>query len=243
MPRPSQPVSLTTSQFDHEVIYPQREHPHNRKLMVVLHGRGDSLRPFRQLNEELGLSNIHYLLLNAPRRYLDGYTWYAFPPKQRLGVLKARKKLFALMCELEQQGWRSEDIYFFGFSQGCLVSCDFAMNYPKRLGGVVGVSGYIYFFKGWVRRLPAAAFATPWLVTHGTGDDALALTESKRDIRTIQAAGLRVAWVEFDKGHEIEPSQEIPLIRRWLLARFAGQRFSRSEANPRVARARGKKLK
>ena len=188
--------------------------------MIILHGRGDSLMPFREFDDELQAWEMNYLLINAPRKYLDGFTWYAFPPNQARGVLGARAKLHLLMEELEAQGWETRDIFLFGFSQGCLVSCDFGMNYKKPLGGIIGVSGYIYFFNNWQKRLPEEAFRTPWLISHGRQDEDLLLEETYPSVIAMQKAGLPIDWMEFNKEHEIDDRVELPQIRKWLRAHY-----------------------
>lgn len=112
--------------------------------MIVLHGKGDSIRPFRKFDQELQIPEMNYLLINAPKKFLDGFSWYGDPPFQKDGVLKIRDKMFLLLQELEEQGWKSENIFLFGFSQGCLVSSDIALNYPKKLGGSSSVSADIF---------------------------------------------------------------------------------------------------
>jgi phospholipase/carboxylesterase len=206
-----------TQEFDHEFIPAARRIRKTReKLIVVLHGRGDSLVPFRDLQEELGLKEANLLLLNAPRKYLDGYTWYAFPPHQAPGILKARTKLFRMMMELENQGWQSKDIFFFGFSQGSLITCDFGMNYPQPLAGLIGISGYVYFFPNWKKKLPQAAYQTPWLLTHGVNDTALDIKTSRRHAQKLIDCGLPLKWLEFQKDHEIEAEEEVPMIRQFV---------------------------
>jgi phospholipase/carboxylesterase len=205
------------NEFEYELILASKP---KKKLMIVLHGRGDSLRPFRDFDEELKVPGLNYLLINAPRKYETGFTWYAFPPHQAKGVLLARKKLMKMMAELEKQGWKSRDIFFLGFSQGALVSCDFGMHYPKQLGGIIGISGYIYFFNNWRRSLQSSAFRTPWLLTHGKRDDALAIEETRRDVARLKDAGIRVQWKEFNKEHEIEETRELPFLRRWIQSKM-----------------------
>ncbi len=190
------------------------------KLMLVLHGRGDSIRPFYSFDEELKVPEMNYLLINAPRKFLDGYTWYGEPPYQKDGVLKIRSKLFDLLHELENQGWKSENIFLFGFSQGCLISADVGLNYPKKLAGVVGISGYFHFFPRWKTNLAPEAEKTPWLFTHGYQDDVLPLAETKFGVTKLQEAGLDVEWVELDKEHVLE-EKEYPVIRRWIKERLS----------------------
>ena len=208
-------MRVSTEQFDYEFI-PARTRASTSPLMIVLHGRGDSLKPFRGFAQELGISQINLLLLNAPRRYAGGYTWYAFPPNQARGVLEARSRLTFLMDELEEQGIPSSRVFLFGFSQGCLVSCDFGLHYDKPLAGIIGVSGYLYFFDGWHRRIPRAAFKTPWLLTHGTRDEALDIDVTRQQVAQLKSRGLPVNWCEYDKDHEIDEVREIPRIRDFI---------------------------
>lgn len=184
------------------------------KLMIVLHGKGDSIKPFRAFDEELGVKQLNYLLVEAPNKFLGGYSWYGDPPYQKYGVLKLREKMMQLMTEVEMQGWKPENIFLFGFSQGCLVSADIAMNYPKKLAGVVGISGYFHFFPRWKKAMKDNR-KTPWLLTHGSKDDVLPIETTKFGIEKLRSAGLKVDFVESKKKHVLE-DEEYPIIRKWV---------------------------
>ncbi|MFN8845209.1 MAG: alpha/beta hydrolase [Bdellovibrionales bacterium] len=187
----------------------------SRKIMIVFHGRGDSLKPFKKFQEELNLDNINYLLLNAPRKYLGGFSWYGEPPFERQGVLKIRQRVFQLLKELEDSGWNSQDIFLLGFSQGCLVSADVGLNYEKKLGGVVGVSGYFHFFPRWRNQLTQKSRQTPWLFTHGKKDEILDFKETHHGVEKLKSEGLNVSWVLSEKKH-IFSEQDYPIIRKWV---------------------------
>lgn len=189
------------------------------KLMIVLHGRGDSIRPFYSFNQELNIPEMNYLLLNAPRKFLGGYTWYGEPPYQAQGVLRIREKIFDLLNDLELQGWKSENIFLFGFSQGCLISADIGMNYPKKLGGILGISGYFNFYPRWKNSLSEEAKGTPWFFTHGHQDDILPIEDTKYGVTKLRQAGLKVEWVEMEKDHSLLES-EYPIIKKWVREQF-----------------------
>lgn len=189
-------------------------------LMIVLHGRGDSLEPFTEFDNELKIPELNFLLLNAPRKFMDGFSWYGEPPYQAQGVLKIREKIFDLLSELESQGWKSENIFLFGFSQGCLISADIAMNYPKKFAGVVGISGYFNFFPQWRNNLALESKMTPWLFTHGHKDDVLPLDETKFGVDKLKDAGLVIEWIELEKDHSLQ-EEEYPIIRRWIRQQIA----------------------
>lgn len=193
----------------------------SEKLMIVLHGKGDSIRPFRHFDEEMGVPEMNYLLLNAPKKFLDGYSWYGDPPYEREGVLKVRGKLMQLLTQLEMQGWKSDNIFLFGFSQGCLISADIGLNYPKRLGGIVGISGYFHFYPRWRQQLSEEALRTPWVFTHGRQDDVLKIDETKHGVEKLRDAGFDVNWIELDKDHVLT-DEEMPMIRKWVRDHLKG---------------------
>ncbi len=186
----------------------------SERLMIVLHGKGDSTKPFLAFDKELRIPDMNYLLLNAPKKYLDGYSWYGDGEFQKGGVLKIRAKMLRLLSELEAQGWKPENIFLFGFSQGCLVSADVAMNYPKKLGGVVGISGYFHFFPRWKKGLKKNK-KTPWLLTHGSKDDVLPIEDTEFGIEKLRSAGMKVDFIQSDKKHVFK-EEEYPLIRKWV---------------------------
>jgi phospholipase/carboxylesterase len=187
----------------------------SEKLMIVLHGKGDSLKPFQDFNCELEIENMNFLVLNAPRKYMGGYSWYGDPPFQHTGVLKIREKMFKLLDELKELGWKPENIYLFGFSQGCLVSCDLALHYPQKLGGVIGISGYFHFYPRWKQNVSTAVRKTPWLLTHGRRDEVLPIDETKYGVEKLRQMGLQIDWIESDKEHVLEET-EYPIIRQWV---------------------------
>lgn len=192
-----------------------------RKLLVVLHGRGDSPAGFAWLPKALGLRAFTYLFLQAPDPYHGGYSWYELPPDQGPGILRSRAALFATLDEVRAQGWESSDVILFGFSQGCLMSLDVGLRYPHPLGGVIGVSGYLFFEERVEAEAVPAAFEMPWLLTHGTHDDVLPIERTRAHARLLQAAGLPLEWREFPKAHTIDPAFELSLYRDWLTQRLA----------------------
>ena len=208
------------------------------KLMVVLHGRGDSLRPFLQLPEELNLPEMNYLFLNAPRKYDKGFTWYGEEPNHAKGIMRSRSKLHHLMEELETQGWNSEDIYLFGLSQGCLMACDLVMTYDRKFAGVLGISGYVWFFPRWKSKFSQTALKTPWIMTHGFDDEDIPIEQTRAQVKKLQKNGIPVEWLEMKKGHEVETDFEAPILGEWVRLQYAksSRRKRRSVArrNPAI---------
>jgi phospholipase/carboxylesterase len=191
----------------------------SRRLLVVLHGLGDSLEGFTWMPHMLRLPWLNYLLVNAPQRYFIGYAWYDLEDPQP-GVLEGRERLRRLFAELGAQGWPSADTVLFGFSQGCLMALDFALRYEGALAGVVGVSGYAFGLERLPAELHPRARQQAWLVTHGSYDELLPIARTRAQMEQLRALGVPIEWHEFPKAHTIDPDHELALLRDWIAARW-----------------------
>lgn len=201
-----------TSEFYSEFIPSAKP---SKKLMLVLHGKGDSTRPFRKFNEEIGIAQMNYLLLNAPRKYLNGFSWYGDPPFQAGAVPKMRQRLQRVIDDLVAQGWKTSDIFVFGFSQGCLIGADLVLHDHRDFAGFVGVSGYFHFYPGWRKTLEQKSHKTPWVLFHGQGDRILPIEDTRYGARKLASLGVQIEWTESTKGHSMD-QDEADLIHEWL---------------------------
>lgn len=198
------------------------EDPKSRRLWIMLHGLGDSVEGYRWLPGTFRLPWMNYLLVNAPDDYYGGFSWFEFDDHgtadvMRPGVERSRALLFQLLEAQRAAGFPTEETILGGFSQGCLMSLDAAARYPHRLAGVVGISGYVCEPEKLVRELSPVAKQQRFLVTHGTYDPLLPLTETRAQIELLQRIGLDIRWHEFRKEHTIAGQAEIDLIRDFVV--------------------------
>jgi phospholipase/carboxylesterase len=190
----------------------------SRRLMVMLHGLGDSIEGYRWLPEAMNLPWLNYLLVNAPDEYYGGYAWFDLNDIAP-GVQRSRKLLFELLDDLNARGFPAEQITFGGFSQGCLMAIDVGLRYPRRFAGVVGISGWMFELEKLVRELPPVARQQRLLMTHGTGDPLIPIDPVRGQIPVLKDAGINVEWREFEKVHTIA-EEEIALTRDFVRAGY-----------------------
>jgi phospholipase/carboxylesterase len=202
----------------HSELIPARD-KNSRRLMVMLHGLGDSLEGYRWFPEALNLPWLNYLLVNAPDEYYGGYSWFDYPGDISPGIVRSRKLLFDLLDGLRAKNIAPEDITLGGFSQGCLMTIDVGLRYPHRLAGLVGISGWVFELEQFKDPLPMAR-QQRLLVTHGKFDELLPFEAVRDQIRTLKSAGLNIEWHEFAKGHTIQGEAEIAVIREFVRAGY-----------------------
>ncbi|KAJ0402254.1 hypothetical protein P43SY_008246 [Pythium insidiosum] len=150
-----------------------------QNLVVLLHGRGDSCRPFAQLARSMALPQTACVALQAPEQLPFGLgpTWYhdldddcnvlsaSTPHERRSRSLSATAGGFlarVLAALRDEYRWPLDRVFLMGFAQGACVAWHAALTLRQRLGGVVLVGG------GAVRgpheaELPAVVPETPAL--------------------------------------------------------------------------------
>ncbi|MCD6338608.1 MAG: serine esterase [Verrucomicrobia bacterium] len=197
------------------VLIPAHEHG-SRRLLVVLHGLGDSVEGYRWMPREMGLPWLNYLLVNAPDEYYGGYSWYDIYEDPDPGVQRSRRLLFELLDKLPERDFPHEQVMMFGFSQGCVLTIETAARYPRRLAGFVGVSGYVHGAEELIRELSPVAREQRILMTHGTRDPLIPIAPVRVQVERLRNAGMQIEWREFTKAHEIAGWEELELIRQFI---------------------------
>lgn len=191
----------------------------SRRLMIMLHGLGDSMEGYRWWPEVMGLPWMNYLLVNAPDEYYSGYSWFDIDD-QAPGVLRSRKLLFDLLDDSRAAKFPAEQITLGGFSQGCLMTMDVGLRYPHRLAGLVGISGWVFELEKTVQELSPVARQQRALMTHGTCDPLVPIDRVRPQIPQLKAAGINVDWREFNKVHTIHGEIEMAVIRDFVRAGY-----------------------
>jgi len=189
----------------------------------MLHGLGDSIEGYRWVPEALNLPWLNYLLVNAPDEYYGGYSWYDFAGDIAPGVARSRGLLFELLEAQRGRGFPTEQTVLGGFSQGCLMAMEVGLRYPHRFACIVGISGYICDPEKLLEELSPVAMQQRILMTHGLVDPMLPFAQTREQVNLLKAAGLRIEWHEFMKGHTIAGEQELEVVRGFVGAGYAAK--------------------
>ncbi|MCF6243795.1 MAG: serine esterase [Sulfurovum sp.] len=183
----------------------------SNKLIVVLHGRGGKSEDFSWIPETFDFDDMHYLLLDAPNTYEEGYSW-CHDLQSMQNISKLLTKTFDILYAKDFDASQS---FLIGFSQGALLTFEFGARYPKKMAGYIAMSGYLYNPEHILKETPATLKNANWLCTHGTKDEALDYHKTKEQIKILQKGGFTITFESFDKAHEIT-KEEITMIYQWI---------------------------
>jgi phospholipase/carboxylesterase len=204
----------------HSELIPAAEQG-SRRLMVMLHGLGDSIEGYRWLPEAMRLPWLNYLLVNAPDEYYGGYSWFDYPDNLAPGVMRSRQLLFGLLDSLEAKGFPLAQTTLGGFSQGSLMTVDVGLRYPHKLAGLVGISGWVFEVEKLLKELSPVALEQRLLITHGKFDPLIPFAPVCEQVNRLKSAGFQVEWHEFAKDHTIAGEQELSVIRKFVQAGYS----------------------
>ena len=182
----------------------------------MLHGLGDSIEGYRWMSEALKLPWLNFLLVNAPDKYYEGFSWFDYPDNMGPGILRSRKSLFGLLDDLRAKGFPPEQIMLGGFSQGGLMTVDVGLRYPYRLAGLVDISGWVFEIENLLKELSPVAREQRLLITHGPFDPVIPFDPVREQANALKVAKLKVEWHQFPKGHTIYGEDEISVIREFV---------------------------
>ena len=193
----------------------------SRRLLIALHGLGDSPAGYRWMPDELTLPEMNYLLVRAPDSYYEGFSWFDIYGEAAPGIERSRKLLFELLDTQAQSGFPTSETILFGFSQGCLLTADVGFRYPHQFAGLVAISGWVHEPERLLKELSPVAREQRMLFTHGIHDPMVPCAKVREQVKALSAAGLNIEWREFAKAHTIAGREELDFIRTFITSGFS----------------------
>ncbi|MCS3531370.1 alpha/beta hydrolase [Chryseobacterium sp. JUb7] len=111
------------------------------KALIMIHGRGGSAQDILSLSQHL---NVNDYALLAPQA--TNGTWYPFsfmaPVKQNEPWLSSAVETIEKTVKTAiEAGIKTENIYFFGFSQGACLTLEFLARNAQQFGGAAAIIG------------------------------------------------------------------------------------------------------
>jgi phospholipase/carboxylesterase len=185
--------------------------------LVLLHGyamRPADLAPFAH---SLGIPALFLFPQGPHTSPMGGHAWWEVDLGAReaaissgprdlaedspSGLPRARERLEAFLCAVAAK-YPSPKRVLGGFSQGGMLSLDYALHGSEPLDALALLSASRLAFSEWLpRRERLRDF--PVFLSHGSTDGDLAFAAGERLRDFVLESSARVTWVPFEGGHEI----------------------------------------
>lgn len=197
--------------------------------IIWLHGLGAQNNDLVPLVAELALPEalaVRHVFPQAPIRPVtinQGYpmpAWYDINGNELInredepGILASEQIIKDLIQSEISHGLAPEQIFLAGFSQGGAMALFAGLRYPKRLGGIIGLSCYLPLY----RQYPPNGFdkTVPIFLAAGKFDPVVRYDWSFLMKQLLETVGYNaIQWQEYPMEHSI-CAEEVMDIGKWL---------------------------
>jgi phospholipase/carboxylesterase len=239
-------TSLSGQLVETRFIPRQYEPNYAYPLLVLFHARGGDEDQLVRAMPALSWRNYVGLGLRGPeaivkRERLAGFSWGRdyelrdrvrhLPRVTRSEAEIVRGALFDPMPDeidrLEQGVFsairktrslfhiHSERIFLVGSGEGAAVAYRLGLSFPERFAGIVAINGWLPDGFRPLGRMKACR-DLPILVVHGAWNSRYSLSLARRDVHTLRAGGLRVAFQSYPSNHRLS-NPMLGDIDTWLM--------------------------
>jgi phospholipase/carboxylesterase len=205
--------------------------PEPRASVIVLHGLGADGNDFVPIAQELDLKSagpVRFVFPHAPVIPVTingGYrmrAWYdilnAGDLRQRQdekGLRESLARVEEIIAREKERGIAANRIVLAGFSQGCAMALLTGLRHNERLGGILGMSGYLPLAETTEQERSDANRLTPIFLAHGTMDPVIPIDAAEKSRDALRAMGYDVEWHEYPMPHSV-CMEEVQAMDAWL---------------------------
>jgi phospholipase/carboxylesterase len=195
--------------------------------LVLLHGVGSHERDLFELAPYFD-ERFFIVSARAPLTLgRDSYAWFhvEFTPTGPVinptEAESSRQHLLHFLSELvEAYGVDPQRIYLCGFSQGAIMSFSVALTQPRRVAGIVAMSGRILPEVLPLLAPPEELANLPVMVVHGLYDNVLPIQHGRASQQRLSELPVNLTYREYLMGHQVA-AESLADIRQWLADQLA----------------------
>jgi len=196
---------------------PLSSNPAQAKVLVLIHGRGDTSEKILKVFDRLNLPNF---VCVAPQA--EGNAWY---PKGFMAPINENQPFLdnglTLIKELHEYltnaGIKAENLYFAGFSQGACLAIDYAARHAQYYGGVIAFSGGLIGDTLEKNRYTGDFSGTPIYLGASKTDTWVPASRIDESEQWLSAMNAQVNKHYFDDQDHTIRDEEIDIARRLLI--------------------------
>ena len=205
--------------------------PQPRATIIVMHGLGADGNDFVPIAREMDLAPIgpvRFVFPHAPVIPVtinNGYrmrAWYDIlgtdlvRREDEAGLRQSLASVEELLARETARGMPAARIVLGGFSQGCAMALLTGLRHRERLGGIIGMSGYLPLASSTAAERSDANSLTPVFLAHGRQDDIVVIDRAEASCEALRGLGYDVEWHDYPMAHSV-CMEEIADLNGWLL--------------------------
>ncbi|WP_194776362.1 alpha/beta hydrolase [Pararhodonellum marinum] len=188
-----------------------------KKVAIMIHGRGATATSILDLQNYLHLEDFALLAPQAP-----GNTWYPYsfmaPDKENEPAFsQAIQAVSELVKTANEAGFSSEQLYFFGFSQGACLALEYASQNAQKYGGVIAFTGGLIGEEINEKKYQGDFEGTPVFIGSSHKDMHVPLSRIDASAKVIERMGAKVKTMIFEDQQHTIREEEVDWVNQHIL--------------------------
>jgi len=189
-----------------------------RKVVIAIHGWTGDVSSMEPVAKSLRLPDTKWVFPQAPYKSdKSGYTWFDGNDETGWKYKDSFITIHSLIQDLVDQGFKHDEIFLLGFSQGACLAMEWMIRQPFSIGGVIPIAGFIKYKDRFKIDATLESKGTQILLIHGDKDEIIHPEESEKALKLFQSLGYEVNLHILSAGHKI-PLSANNLIQQFILA-------------------------
>lgn len=188
------------------------------KVLIMIHGRGGSNRDIISLSQHLEVKDFALVAPQATNNTWYPYSFLAPPSQNEPWLTSALDLLKGLVNELKGNGFKTDNIYFLGFSQGACLALEFVTRNAAKYGGVVAFTGGLIGDKIYNENYSGDFEGTPIFIGTGNPDAHVPVERVHETANILKKMKAEVIEKVYDnRGHTIS-QDEINMANKYVFS-------------------------
>jgi len=189
-----------------------------RKVVIAIHGWTGDVSSMEPVTRSLRLPDTKWVFPQAPYKSdKSGFTWFDGNDETGWKYKDSFKIINSLIQDLVDQGFKYDEIFLLGFSQGACLAMEWIIRQPFSIGGAIPLAGFIKYKDRFKIDATLESKGTQILLIHGDKDEIIHPEESEKALKLFQSLGYNVNLHILSTGHKI-PLSANNLIQQFILA-------------------------
>ena len=188
-----------------------------KRSVIAIHGWTGDVSSMEPVTKSLRLPDTKWVIPQAP--YLSeksGYTWFDGNKKTGWQYKESFTLIHSLIQDLVDQGFKHDEIFLLGFSQGACLIMELMIRQSFSIGGIIPIAGFIRYKDRFKLDATHESKGTRVLLIHGDRDEIVAPEENEKAHRLFQELEYDVNLHILSAGHKI-PLSANNLIQQFIL--------------------------
>lgn len=196
-----------------------------KPVLIMLHGYGSNEGDLFDISNSLD-GRYTVFSLRAPNTIPNsGYCWYPleFLPDQKFKydykeAKKSREKVLAFISNAcKVYGLDSANIFLMGFSQGSIMAYEIALSAPKKIKGILVLSGRMLDETAALKTDWTAVSKIKFFIAHGKSDNVINIKDGEKAVEFLKTKkAVALNYAAYEMPHAIS-GQELNDIKDWLV--------------------------